>query len=149
MRSNPLVPQLSLGSLSQTARAVLRQLAELPARDHDTKVSKILVWNLLNTEYPKFDAFTYTALLLAEIDHGAGSTSVVAHLGPKPRQEFELQALVLCTLLEKTANRELVEIAFERLGAIFGEAAGEADLAAEAVQSVAEMQIRLSGREAR
>ncbi|KAL8287377.1 hypothetical protein RQP46_003829 [Phenoliferia psychrophenolica] len=107
-------------------------VAKIVASDKACESNAILAWNFSFSDHAEHDAFTYTAYILmasfkvpAAHDHPARTEqSALGLLDVHNRQKAELQALVLSTLLEKNAARELVVLAVERLVAIVGDAGG-------------------------
>ncbi|KAL8287381.1 hypothetical protein RQP46_003833 [Phenoliferia psychrophenolica] len=102
-----------------------------PVTKSDT-ISDILAWILSHSDHAEHDAFSYTGyILVAEFEVPATHNhparveqSALGLLDAPTRQKAELQALVLGTLLEKDAPRELIVLAVERLVAIVGDAGG-------------------------
>ena len=91
-----------------------RILATTPPLGQTEIITKIRSWLYQAPESPLKDAFTCVSSLLAAST--PSPTSLLASVDAASRNAFELQALVLCTLLEGKASVELLEDALERMG---------------------------------
>ncbi|KAL8287378.1 hypothetical protein RQP46_003830 [Phenoliferia psychrophenolica] len=125
-------------SEDELAARIIASNTTLLARPEVDPVSKsnltniILAWILFHSNHAAHDAFSYAGrILMASLEVPATHNrparveqSALGLLDAPTRQKAELQALVLATLLEKDAPRELIVLAVERLVAIVGDAGG-------------------------
>ncbi|KAL8293509.1 hypothetical protein RQP46_000210 [Phenoliferia psychrophenolica] len=92
-----------------------RRLASENLSERINIASYILFVNMINDlTTTKHDAWVYLSQF-ATVVPGLVDRPEPCPLDPETRNSFQLQMLVICTLLEKDADEKLVDLAFERL----------------------------------
>lgn len=117
--------QLSPAELVEFTNLVLAINAELPSPPHaayayaaSALCATAPVVRRPSSQSAKIGRIGRSLGLSGETEEKTGLVSILDGDDPDTRNAIELQTLVLCTLLEKDAAEDLIEIALERLGGL-------------------------------